>query len=50
VSLAPRPQVDRLPFFGDLFELIGVAVVGAYAYRYFSDPAERWVGSVPVSA
>ncbi|KAG1655235.1 hypothetical protein FOA52_007967 [Chlamydomonas sp. UWO 241] len=38
---AVMDKVDRLPFFGDLFELIGVAVVGAYAYRYFSDPAER---------
>lgn len=40
---AVMDKVDKLPIFGDFFELIGVAVVAAYTYRYITDPAERWV-------
>lgn len=33
--------VDRLPFVSDLFELIGVAVVATFTYKYVTDPSER---------
>ena len=33
--------VDKLPFFGDFFELVGLAVLATYAYRYVTDPEER---------
>jgi hypothetical protein len=36
-----RGVVDKLPFFGDFFELVGLAVLGTYAYRYITDPSER---------
>ena len=41
---ATMDTIDRLPFFGDLFELIGVAVVATYVYKYVTDPSERCVG------
>lgn len=38
---ATMDAVDRLPFFGDFFELIGVVLSSVYAYRYISDPSVR---------
>lgn len=36
--------VDKLPFINKLLQLVGVAVSGVFAYRYFTDPAERCGG------
>ena len=36
-----RGVVDKLPFFGDFFELVGLAVLATYSYRYITDPSER---------
>ncbi|KAG2484435.1 hypothetical protein HYH03_016745 [Edaphochlamys debaryana] len=33
--------VDRIPVVNKLLQLVGVAVTGLFAYRYFTDPAER---------
>jgi hypothetical protein len=37
--------VDRLPLFGDLFELIGVVFSGWFIYRYLIFKPDRWVGA-----
>lgn len=34
--------VDRLPFIREFLELMGIAVTGVFAYRYITDPDERW--------
>ena len=33
--------IDKMPFFGDFFELVGLAVLATYTYRYVTDPTER---------
>lgn len=38
---ATMTVVDKLPFFGDFFELVGLAVIATYTYRYVTDPSER---------
>ncbi|KAG1668315.1 hypothetical protein FOA52_011212 [Chlamydomonas sp. UWO 241] len=38
---AAMDKIDRIPIFGDLLELIGVVVVAAYAYKFFTSPEER---------
>ncbi|GAX84735.1 hypothetical protein CEUSTIGMA_g12157.t1 [Chlamydomonas eustigma] len=38
---ATMSVVDKMPFFGDFFELVGLAVVGTFSYRYITDPSER---------
>jgi hypothetical protein len=62
-ALLCRPQiaigasidaVDRIPFISSFLEFVGLAVVGVYGYRYFTDPDERcarefgrgWLGAV----
>ena len=34
-------MVDKIPFFGDFLELVGLAVAGTYGYKYVTDPTER---------
>lgn len=36
-------QVDKIPFVNGFLEVVGLAVTSVYAYRYFTDPIERWV-------
>ncbi len=36
--------VDRLPLVHQFLEFVGLAVTVVYAYRYFTDPAERCAG------
>jgi hypothetical protein len=33
--------IDRIPFISSFLEFVGLAVVGVYGYRYFTDPDER---------
>ncbi len=33
--------IDKMPFFGDFFELVGLAVFTTFAYGYITDPSKR---------
>jgi hypothetical protein len=44
VNLCHAPAVHKIPLIHQFLELIGLAVTAVYGYRYFTDPAERWVG------
>ena len=39
---ATMSVVDKMPFFGDFFELVGLAVLATFTYRYVTDPSERY--------
>uniref|UniRef100_A0A7S0RU59 Cyanobacterial aminoacyl-tRNA synthetase CAAD domain-containing protein n=1 Tax=Chlamydomonas leiostraca TaxID=1034604 RepID=A0A7S0RU59_9CHLO len=38
---ATMDAVNKIPFINGFLEFVGLAVTGVYAYRYFTDPAER---------